>query len=34
MWGLMGVSLTVTMTLFVGGLYWFRRVEHRFADVI
>jgi lipopolysaccharide transport system permease protein len=33
-WGLMGVSLTVTMLLFVGGLYWFRRVEHRFADVI
>ena len=34
MWGLMGISLAVTLALFVGGLYWFRRVEHRFADVI
>jgi lipopolysaccharide transport system permease protein len=34
MWGLMGVSLVVTLALFVGGLYWFRRVEHRFSDVI
>lgn len=34
MWGLMGVSLAVTLALFVGGLFWFRRVEHRFADVI
>lgn len=34
MWGLMGASLAVTLVLFVGGLYWFRRVEHRFADVI
>jgi lipopolysaccharide transport system permease protein len=34
MWGLMGVSLAVTVALFVGGLYWFRRVEHRFSDVI
>lgn len=33
-WGLMSVSLTVTLVLFLGGLYWFRRVEHRFADVI
>ena len=34
MWELMGVSLVVTLALFVGGLYWFRRVEHRFSDVI
>jgi lipopolysaccharide transport system permease protein len=34
MWGLMAVSLVVTLALFVGGLYWFRRVEHRFSDVI
>jgi lipopolysaccharide transport system permease protein len=34
MWGLMGVSLAVTLALFVGGLFWFRRVEHRFSDVI
>jgi lipopolysaccharide transport system permease protein len=34
MWGLMGVSLAVTLGLLVGGLFWFRRVEHRFADVI
>ena len=34
MWGLMFVSLGMTFVLFVGGLFWFRRVEHRFADVI
>ena len=34
MWALMGVSLAVTLVLLVGGLFWFRRVEHRFADVI
>jgi homopolymeric O-antigen transport system permease protein len=34
MWGLIAVSLIVTMALLVGGLYWFRRVEHRFSDVI
>jgi lipopolysaccharide transport system permease protein len=34
MWGLMAVSLAVTLALFVGGLYWFRKVEHRFSDVI
>jgi lipopolysaccharide transport system permease protein len=33
-WGLMTVSLVVTLLLFVGGAFWFRRVEHRFADVI
>lgn len=33
-WGLMGVSLAATLVLFVGGLFWFRRVEHNFADVI
>ena len=28
------VSLAVTLALLIGGLFWFRRVEHRFADVI
>ena len=34
MWGMMSVSAIVTLVLFIGGLYNFRRVEHRFADVI
>ena len=34
MWGLMAVSFAVTLTLFIGGLFWFRKVEHRFSDVI
>ena len=34
MWGMMAVSFVVTLALFVGGLYWFRRVEHGFSDVI
>jgi len=34
MWDLICVSFAVTLALFVGGLFWFRRVEHRFSDVI
>jgi hypothetical protein len=30
----MGVSAGVALILLVGGLYYFRRVEHGFADVI
>lgn len=33
-WGLMGVSALVSMVLLVTGTFYFRRVEHRFADVI
>lgn len=33
-WGLMGISLLASTALLVGGLYYFRRVEHGFADVI
>jgi lipopolysaccharide transport system permease protein len=33
-WGPVGVSLAITVVLLVGGLYYFRRVEHFFADVI
>ncbi len=32
--GIAVMSLTVTVVLFVSGLYYFRRVEHFFADVI
>lgn len=33
-WSLMAVSAVVSLLLLVGGLYYFRRVEHGFADVI
>lgn len=33
-WALMLVSLGVTLALFFGGIFWFRRMEPRFADVI
>jgi lipopolysaccharide transport system permease protein len=33
-WTMMGVSASVTAILLVGGLYFFRRVEGTFADVI
>ncbi|MHB8185464.1 MAG: ABC transporter permease [Dermatophilaceae bacterium] len=33
-WALMGVSALVMVALLVTGLYYFRRVEHGFADVI
>lgn len=33
-WGLMGISAGVTVILLVTGLYYFRRVEHFFADLI
>ena len=33
-WSVIAVSGVVTACLLVGGLFYFRRVEHRFADVI
>jgi len=33
-WRVMGVSLVTSVVLFVSGLYIFRRMERRFADVI
>jgi lipopolysaccharide transport system permease protein len=33
-WTVDGMSLTITVILFISGLYYFRRVEHFFADVI
>ena len=33
-WALMAVSGTVALGLLIGGLYYFRRMEHSFADVI
>ncbi|HEY3964952.1 MAG TPA: ABC transporter permease [Planctomycetaceae bacterium] len=33
-WGMMFVSFSVVAALFVGGLYYFRKVEMTFADVI
>jgi lipopolysaccharide transport system permease protein len=33
-WTLMGISTGVTLLLLVGGLYFFRRMEGTFADVI
>jgi lipopolysaccharide transport system permease protein len=33
-WGMMAVSAGVALALFVGGLYYFRRVEQTFADLI
>ncbi len=33
-WGVMGLSLAVSVVVFVSGLYIFRRMERQFADVI
>jgi len=33
-WGVMGLSLGVSVVLFVFGLLIFRRMENRFADII
>jgi lipopolysaccharide transport system permease protein len=33
-WSMMAVSFTVVLVLFVSGLYYFRRLERTFADVI
>jgi lipopolysaccharide transport system permease protein len=33
-WNMMGISFAVVATLFMGGLYYFRKVERTFADVI
>lgn len=33
-WGVVGLSIATTAILLVSGLYYFRRVEHFFADVI
>jgi lipopolysaccharide transport system permease protein len=33
-WQVMGVSLAVSVLLFVSGLFIFRRMERQFADVI
>jgi lipopolysaccharide transport system permease protein len=33
-WGVVGLSLVTTLVLLITGLYYFRRVEHFFADVI
>jgi lipopolysaccharide transport system permease protein len=33
-WGLMGISMLALVVILVSGLYYFRRVEHGFADVI
>lgn len=33
-WGVMAVSFTVVAVMFVSGLYYFRKVEQSFADVI
>ena len=33
-WGVVLLSVATTAVLLVSGLYYFRRVEHFFADVI
>ena len=33
-WRMLGVSAAVVLILFIGGLYYFRRVEQSFADII
>jgi lipopolysaccharide transport system permease protein len=33
-WSVIVLSMTTTLVLLIGGLYYFRRVEHFFADVI
>jgi lipopolysaccharide transport system permease protein len=33
-WGSIAVSLAMATVLFVGGMFYFRRVERRFADIV
>jgi lipopolysaccharide transport system permease protein len=33
-WGLLGLSALIIIALFIGGLYYFRRMEKVFADVV
>jgi lipopolysaccharide transport system permease protein len=33
-WGLLGLSTIIILALFLGGLYYFRRMEKVFADVV
>ncbi len=33
-WSLLGISTVMILALFIGGLYYFRRIEKTFADVI
>jgi lipopolysaccharide transport system permease protein len=33
-WGLIAGSMVISVGLFIGGLFIFRRMETRFADVI
>jgi lipopolysaccharide transport system permease protein len=33
-WGMVGVSFAVVAALFVGGLFFFRKVERTFADIL
>jgi lipopolysaccharide transport system permease protein len=33
-WATLGLSATVGLLVFVGGLFYFRRVESYFADII
>ncbi len=33
-WGVVALSIATTIVLLISGLYYFRRVEHFFADVI
>jgi len=33
-WGLLGLSTLIILALFLGGLYYFRRMEKVFADVV
>jgi ABC-type polysaccharide/polyol phosphate export permease len=33
-WGLLGLSTLIIFALFLGGLYYFRRIERIFADVV
>jgi lipopolysaccharide transport system permease protein len=33
-WGMMAVSAAVVLALLLGGLFYFRRMERTFADVV
>jgi len=33
-WGLLGISAAIIMMIFLSGLYYFRRMERIFADVV
>jgi lipopolysaccharide transport system permease protein len=33
-WGLLGISTVIIMMIFLSGLYYFRRMEKIFADVV